>query len=129
MKIVKRKITPDQSRDTGLAIVLIVLLVIHFGELYSLMWLAIAGLVLTMAWPSLFRPLAPVWFGLSDLLGAVVSRIILSLVFALVVTPVGLIRRLFGADSLQLKRMRKGQESAFTKREHRFIAKDLERPY
>lgn len=44
------------------------------------------------------------WMGLAVILGAVVSRIILTVVFYLVITPIGLIRRLTGWDGLKLKK-------------------------
>jgi multisubunit Na+/H+ antiporter MnhG subunit len=69
------------------------------------------------------------WFGLSHLLGAVVSRIILTLLFFLLVTPVGLVRRWVGADSLQLKKWKKDRGSVFVVREGTILPKDLENPY
>jgi hypothetical protein len=44
------------------------------------------------------------WMGLAIVLGAIVSRVILTLLFYVVVTPIGLLRRLFAGDGLGLKR-------------------------
>lgn len=41
------------------------------------------------------------WMALADALAAVASRVVLLVVFALVVTPIGLARRLLGADPLR----------------------------
>ena len=40
------------------------------------------------------------WMGLAEALGFVMTRVILGLVFFLLVTPIGLVRRLFGGDPL-----------------------------
>jgi len=41
------------------------------------------------------------WMALAEALSAVTSQVVLLLVFALVVTPLGLLRRLLGADPLR----------------------------
>ena len=43
------------------------------------------------------------WMALAFLLGFVVSNILLTLLFLLVITPIGLVARLFGKDFLSLK--------------------------
>ena len=54
-----------------------------------------------------------------------VSKIILTLIFFLIVTPVGLIRRWTGADSLQLKKWKQGTDSVFVERQGVIQDKDL----
>jgi hypothetical protein len=121
--------TPEQARDTGMAMVLICLLLGYWGKFPRFLPVAIVLLILTMAWPKAFTPLAGLWFGLSRLLGNVVSRVILTALFFLLVTPIGLIRRLLGADALQLKKWKQGKDSVFVVREGVIQAKDLTNPY
>jgi hypothetical protein len=122
-------ITRDQSRDTGMAMVLLLLLAcLEFGSA-ALLVLVLVLQVLNMVAPQVFRPLAPLWFGLAHLLGAVASRILLSLVFGLVVAPIGLLRRALGKDSLRLRTFKTGDESVMVARNHTFTAADLEKPY
>ncbi len=121
--------TAEQAKDTGMAMVLICLLLGYWGKFPKFLSLSIALLLLTMVWPKAFRPLAGLWFGLSHLMSQVVSRIILTLLFFLIVTPIGLIRRWSGADSLQLKRWKKGDGSVFVGREGPIQGKDLMQPY
>jgi len=61
--------------------------------------LALAGL----AAPTVLGPLERVWMKLAGYLGWFMTRVILGLVFLLVITPVGLIMRLLGADPLKLR--------------------------
>jgi hypothetical protein len=121
--------TPEQAKDTGMAMVLICLLLGYWGKLPQFLPLAIALLILTMAWPGAFRPLAGLWFGLSHLMGNVVSRIILSIIFFLVVTPIGVIRRWCKADSLQLRKWKNGGGSVFVERQGPITGQDLVNPY
>ena len=118
-----------QARDTGMAMVLICLLIGYFGKKYAFYNIAIPLLVINMIRPAFYRPVAKVWIGLSNLLGTFVSKILLTTIFFVLVTPLGLIRRLSGFDSLQLKKWKKDCSSVFTDRNHTFKSKDIETPY
>jgi hypothetical protein len=122
-------IPPDRSLHTGMALVLLLLIAyLKFGS-GVLLVAALVVHVLDMVAPQVFRPLAPLWFGLGHLLGAISSRVLMFLVFAFVVTPIGLVRRALGKDSLRLRAFRAGDESVMVMRNHRFTAVDLEKPY
>jgi hypothetical protein len=123
------KMTKDQCRDTGMAMVLIFLITYFFLKLENFIYGAIALHVLNMAIPQIYRPVAVIWFGFSHLLGMIVSKILLSIVFFTVVTPVGFIRRLLGKDTLQLRAFRSSGESVMVKRNHTFTPGDIEKPY
>jgi hypothetical protein len=122
-------ITPEQAKDTGMAMVLICLLIGQLAGKPAFFPAAIVLLLANMIWPKLYRPVAKLWLGLSNLLGAVVSRILLSALFFLLVTPIGLIRRLCGADALQVRRWKKDQTSVFRVRNHTFSSRDISKPY
>ena len=119
----------NKAKDTGLALVLILLIVEYIRRPGWLVVCAMAVLVLTMTWPAVFKPLARVWFGFSHLLGTVVSKIILSIVFFVIVTPMGLIRKAFGADPMKTNLWKKGDESVLVERDHHYVKEDLEKPY
>ena len=125
------KPTKEQCKDTGMAMVLILLIVALWKHQNALTYIKIATgvLVLDMIYPPLFKPFAIVWFGFSHLLGMVMSRVILSLVFFAIVMPIGVLRRLMGKDSLQLKTFKAATTSVMTIRNHTFTAADLEKPY
>ena len=124
-----RKITPDQAKDTGMAMVLISLLALLVSNYHFFLQAAVALLVVNMTYPKLFTPVAWLWLGLSGAIGNVVSKILLTVLFFTIVTPIGLIRRLAGADTLKLRRWRQDTASAFMERNHKVTARDLERPY
>ena len=66
-------------------------------------------------------------FGLS--LGKIMSSVLLSVVYLVIVLPVAALRRLMGKDSLRLRQWRSGSESCFIVREHSYTAEGLKHPY
>lgn len=121
--------TRDQCRDTGMAMVLILLLLALLLERELYLIGAVCLHVLNMIAPQAYRPVAVVWLGLAHLLGAVMSRVILTVVYLVIVTPIGLVRRMMGIDSLRLKQFGKSGDSVMHERNHTFTAEDIQRPY
>lgn len=121
--------TTQQCQDTGMAIVLVLLLIALRVERSGVVLAALVVQVVAMTVPRVFAPFAVVWFAASHAIGTVVSAILLTIVYAVVVTPVGLVRRLTGTDPLRLKAFKAGTASAMTERRHVFGPRDLERPY
>lgn len=124
-----KQIGPEQAKDAGLALVLASLLLYRFGGWDIFFLPALVFLLLTMTWPLFFKAWARIWFGFSELLGGVVSKIILTILFFGVATPVGLVQRAIGKDPLLLKRWKADTNSVLIDRSHLFSKKDLERPY
>ena len=124
-----RHVTRDESRDSGMALVLLLLLVWLAVRQDVLVIAAMAALVVTMAAPRLLAPFAVVWLGLAHMLGIVMSAALFSVVFLVVVTPVGVVRRLLGKDTLQLRRFKAGHDSVMVRRDHLYTAGDLDKPY
>jgi hypothetical protein len=129
MRIVRADATKDQARDTGMAIVLILLLAAAARQKEGYVLLGILVQVVNMTAPQVFKPFAVLWFGLSHVLGAVMSKVLMMLVFFLVVTPIAVWRRLSGADALALKSFKAGRGSVMTVRNHTYTPRDMEQPY
>jgi hypothetical protein len=129
LKAFPTNISKKEASDTGMAMVLILLLVGYFTGNTLLYKLAIPVLVLNMIWPMLFYPVAVVWLGFSHLLGGVMSKILLTVVFSLVVVPIGLLRQMMGKDSMRLKSWKSGTGSVMQVRNKIFQPKDLSDPF
>ncbi len=125
----KKKITPEATKDSGLALVLAGLLLYQYFKIESLFLATLVFLLLTMTYPAVFRTWARLWFGFSDLLGRGVSTVVIGVAFFCIVTPIGMIRRAMGKDSLMLNRWKDGSDSVLIDRNHLFSKKDIERPY
>ena len=63
--------------------------------------------------PILYKPFGIIWFGISNIMGTVMSKVVLTVIFLALVTPVAILRRIYGADSLQLKKWKKSTHSVF----------------
>ncbi len=125
------KFVPDKeyAKDTGLLIGCILLLMAYLHERPLLILPAILIQVLAMTFPLLFKPLAIFWHYATMMLGNVTNRIILSILFWGIVTPVGFARKYGGADPLKRRAWKKSEASVFTIRDHTFSADDLNNPY
>jgi len=122
-------ISKEQAKDSGMAIVLILLVIGYFTNDDIYYKIAIPVLLMNMIFPGFYYPFAVFWFGLSNLLGTIVSKVLLSLVFIIVVLPIALIRRLLGKDTLLLKKFKRSSESVMKTRKHTYVAADLEKPF
>jgi hypothetical protein len=72
------------------------------------------------------KPLATLvakgWFKLGELLGFVVSKVILALLFYILIVPISFLHNLFNKDTLALKRQHK---SLWSNRDHEYNPSDL----
>ena len=111
-----KTVSKKQASDSGMAVVLIFMIIGLFtgNDLYYK--IAIPVLVMNMIYPMFYYYFAILWLGFSHLLGTVVSKIILSILFFVIVLPVALLRKLMGKDSLKLKLFKKSERSVMHKR-------------
>ena len=125
-----RNLTKNQSIDTGMAFVLICLLLANFFfKITFLNYIAILILLITMSIPIILKPFAFLWFNFSHYLGTIVSTILLSTIFFVLVTPVGILVRFFKKDPLTLKAYKQKTDSILKMRHYLFTEKDLKHPY
>ncbi|GAA4442663.1 hypothetical protein GCM10023091_29840 [Ravibacter arvi] len=115
------------SEDKSKAQLVIVtgMLVLYF--IFKRDWLLYVGVFVGLA--SVFVPflgdlIVKGWFKLAEGLGYVNSRILLSIIFFLVLFPVALMARTGRGKNL-LGLRKDPSKSAFTERNHQYVAKDL----
>ena len=92
---------------------------VKFGNFDVVGWLWGIGLlflILGFILPSVLRPVYRIWMLLAYLIGGIVSRVILTVLFYVVLTPTGLVLRLFGKDVLD-QRFEKDRESYWIKKD------------
>ena len=77
--------------------------------------------------PAIVRPLADGWAFIGKTIGRITTPILLTIVFVLVVTPLGLLLRLFGSDPLRLKRDAKAATYWIERKQRAFTPEDFER--
>ena len=69
--------------------------------------ISITFLILGLINSKLLSPLNKIWIKLGEILGIIISPIVMFLVYFIILTPVSLIVRLFGKDLLGLKFFKK----------------------
>ncbi|MFX0197132.1 MAG: SxtJ family membrane protein [Candidatus Hodarchaeota archaeon] len=73
-------------------------------DYYSYFLILSAALILLgLTIPILLKPVYKMWMTLAMLMGWVMTRVILSILFYLVITPIGLLAKLLGKNFLELK--------------------------
>jgi len=73
-------------------------------------------LILGILNSKILTPFKKIWFKLGVFLGNIISRIVMGFIFFLVVTPTGLLLKVFGKDLLKIKYNKK-KNSYWIKRE------------
>lgn len=130
MKLFKiRELNPHQLFGSGLAAILICLLGYIFSGKDTWVYVAIGAVLWLMIWPAPFRYFGMAWFGLGELLGFFVSRILLTIIYGVLVIPIGLLVRKRLRRNMQLSLFKSGDGSAFKSRNHHFTDKDFKKPF
>ncbi len=98
----------------------------------SFIYFAVSGgglLISALVFPSVLKPLNKVWMALSIVLGWIMTRVILTILFYLGVTPIALSAKLFKKQFLDLK-IDRAVDSYWIKREQKeFDKADYERQF
>ena len=84
-----------------------------------IIWSAILSLlflILAIVNSKFLIPLNKIWIKFGEILGLIISPIIMALVYFIILTPISLIVRIFGKDLLGLKFLKK-QDTYWIKRE------------
>jgi len=118
-------ITRKQNIDFGIVLTLVLLVTGAIWPLPNLTKIAIVSLLITALMPGLFYPFSWMWFKVAKMAEIFFSIVILSMVFYLVVTPVGLLRRWLSKDNLQIRSFRKSTKSVFSKKKVTYKKEDL----
>ena len=74
----------------------------HQIRIWSLI-ISLIFLILGILEAKILTPLNNLWFKFGIFLGKIISPLIMGIIFFLVVTPIGIIMRIFGKDVLNLK--------------------------
>ena len=97
-------------RNFGITIGIILLIVagfLFYKEKDSFqLFIFIAGSFISLGFliPFILKPIYLVWMIFAVILGWFMTRLILSLLFSLVITPIGLVLKIMGKDLLELKK-------------------------
>ncbi len=122
-------ITKKKCLETAVVLTAVILFIGWKFQDWRYIIVGIVVLFLSLIVPIIFYPLAKLWFGLGTVLGFVSTKILLTVIFFLIVAPIGVFRNWIGKDSLHLKSFKKNSTSVFNIRNHKFSPEDLKNPY
>ena len=69
--------------------------------------IAVIFLVLGLLNSKILNPFKKIWIKFGEILGKVIAPLVLSIVYFIVITPIGLLLRIFGKDLLGIKFLKK----------------------
>ena len=102
-----------------------------FGLVLKIPTLVYIALALLLTGLFLKRPAALItraWLKFAEILGGINTRIILSVVFFVLLTPIAMVYRMIHGDFMGLRR-RENAGTYFTEREHAYGPRDLTNPW
>lgn len=103
------KTRPKDLRSFGITIGIILLVIAGFlilneNDSYQIFsYIAVSFIGLGLLVPIILKPIYIVWMVFAVILGWIMTKIILSLLFYVIITPIGVIMRISGKDFLKLK--------------------------
>ena len=127
--IIKTSFSKKEHVDSGLALLLLTLLLGLWVNQHYAIRIAIAELIVILVAPVMLYPFTFLWLTFSELLGSIMSRLLLTFIFIVFVCPVGLIRKAMGKDALSLRKFKNDKQSVFTERNHSFTKSDFTTQY
>jgi hypothetical protein len=125
----KDKLTREQIKDTGTVFGLIMLIAgIYTGSQFWLKF-SFATILLALLVPISFKYPARFWFIISEKIGTVVSTIVLSIIYFLIVIPVSFARRGLKKDPMMIRSFRLRGYSGWIERKCKYSPADLNKPF
>lgn len=116
--------SPKEIKKFGLVIMValtIIAAIIYFNsrDLIILAWLLGSGIILLVfafLLPKVLVPIYKIWMSFAFILGSIISRVILTILFYFIITPIGITIKILGKDILSLK-IEREKESYWIKKE------------
>lgn len=113
-----------KDKHLGTILVFVLVFIILF-LIYERNWMLTTAIILGCVGlfiPWLSRKIHALWMGFAEILGSVMNKVILSVVFFVFLTPVAFLKRLFRGNSMKKSR----QASFYTERSITYDKKSLE---
>lgn len=117
----------EKKYETILAIVLGLLVIWFFTNAKALVIISAVLAFIGLMIPMVSGWITWLWLKISHVMGWVMSKVIMSIVFYLVLFPISLLARLSNKDQLKLKKS--NETSYYSTRNHRYSPEELENPW
>ena len=121
--------TRKKLSDAGIAFTLLVLLLGYFLHSQLFYIIAIFAALANVISPVIFYPFAVVWYAFARIMGHVMSALVLTSVFIILIIPFGIARKLIGKTKLMFPDFNKGNKSIMHDREQMYTSADIAKPF
>jgi len=117
----------SRIRDLETAVILSAFLLIlyYIFDKPFLIYITLALLLVSLLFTKLFSKFVHVWFKLGHFMGGITTKIMITLVFFAVLTPVAFLYRIFHRNPLTLKKI--NTKSYFTTRNYTYSPRDFKK--
>jgi len=119
--------TTKQNTDFGIVASITIIAVSIWCKI-DLYAFAVAALLTALLFPKLYTPFTWLWFGMAKVLERFTSKTLLFLIFFLIITPVGLLRKTLGKDNLHTNLSQK-YKNIFESPPHAYQSEDMEKQF
>lgn len=126
---IKTSFSKKEHVDSGLALLLLTLLFAWWLKHFDAILIAIAEIIAILIAPVIIYPFTFLWLNISELLGRIMSRVVLTIIYIVFVCPVAFFRKATGKDTLMLKKFKKNDSSVLTDRKHNYTKTDFTTQY
>ena len=133
-EIKKIKATKKDFKSFGITIGLILFLIglfLFYKDADFFLYIFFLGLIFTFLGiiaPSILKPIYKIWMVFAVIIGWIMTRLILSILFYTIISGIGILTRIIGKDFLSLKL--KDQESYWNDRENEYeLNQDYEKQF
>lgn len=93
------------GKSVGLVVLIIGIVLLIYSKPTFPTFLGIGSFLITAAYiiPIILLPFQKIWMTFAVIMGFIMTRVILSILFYIIITPISFISKLFGKDFLNLK--------------------------
>ena len=119
----KKENSKAKSLETIIVLVGALIVTYWITQKKIFLLLALILILISITSPFLADKISRVWLKFSEIIGGVMSKIILSIIYFIFLVPIALLYQLSKKDYLSLKRKK---DSYYINRNHTYFPKDLE---
>lgn len=123
------RMSEAEVRNIGLAFAVVFLVAGLYTEGKVLLAVSVLFFVAAVAAPHILQPFCVMWQTFTNIVGDMFLTLVISVIFVLVITPIGVVRRIVTGNQLFFRRNTESKENAFYSRVHKLTAADLRYPY
>ncbi len=118
------------ERFKNIGVLIIGFLIIYwFTKTKIFLYIPIVVGVLSLISSTLADWILKIWFAIGHIMGSIMSKIILTVVYYFILCPIAFLYQLFKNDPMSLRQVNKKKDSLFIIRKHTFTKKDIINPW